>query len=294
MRSIILFTLSFLLIISSVCAQNEFGTVGSYWMYSHHPHSGHRVGTTMISIEKDTLIDGKINKILKKTFHHYNGAENVPPQTGNYIAGWIRVANNAVFIGDELLLDFNMTLNDSLLINGDAPIQMVVDSIGMEMIGGIAYKKWYGQKLCLANGQSYPYETFTMLEHIGQIDDYLFWNTDNCSIGGGSNIFKCYKNGDFTYPTSDDCTPLILSNTQVNDIPGLEIFPNPANDVLNIDIEKFAIKEIIIFDVKGKEIFRKNNDTNNIQINTKGLQQGTYIIQIKTKNELTTRKFVKI
>lgn len=275
-------------------AQNEFGAVGSYWMYTHIPHSTPNSGETMISVEKDTLIDGKTYKILRKKYSHYINSTYGPPQTGDIRFGLMRIANDSVFIDDELILDFNMMLDDSLLVNGIAPIQMIVDSIGAEMVDGIEYKKWYGQKLCLVNGYPDPYETFTILEHIGQTDDYLFWNTDNCSIGGDHNIFKCYKNGNFTYPSSENCAPLLISTTQVNDISGLELFPNPVEDILNISISDFVIKEVAVFDVKGKEILREENNTDNIQINTDNLQRGTYLIQIQTKSEVTTRKFIKI
>ena len=282
------------MIINFLQAQNEFGAVGSYWMYSHQPHSGHSTGTTMISVKKDTLINGETYKILNKTYLHYNGSENVPPQMGEYQAGLIRIEGDSVFWWDDLILDFSMTLDDSLLVDVIAPIQMVVDSIGSEMVDGIEYQKWYGQKLCLVNGFPDPYETFTILEHIGQISDYLFWNTDNCTIGGGFNTFRCYKNGDFTYPPSENCAPLLLSTTQVKDIPGLELFPNPAEDILNIHIKDFVIKEVAVFDVKGQQVLRKTNTTKKLQINTSDLQRGAYLIQIQTKNEMTTRKFVKI
>jgi len=295
MQKFISFIFYFLLIISTIQAQNEFGAVGSYWMYTHIPHATPNSGETMISVEKDTVIDDKIYKILRKRFVHYIGSPYGPPHTGDIRYGLMRIVNDSVFIGDdELILDFNMALDDSLLVDAIAPIQMTVDSIGAELIDGIEYKKWYGQKLCLVNDDPFPYETFTILEHIGQIDDYLFWNTDNCSIGGDHNIFRCYKNGDFTYPPSENCAPLILSTPQVKDIPGLELFPNPVDDILRVNIKNFIIKEVAVFDIKGKEILRKNNDTNNIQINTIDLQKGTYLIQIQTKDEMTTRKFIKI
>lgn len=295
MKKTFVLTFSFLLIINFLHAQNEFGAVGSYWMYTHIPHSTPNSGETMISVEKDTLIEGKTYKILRKKYSHYIGSVYGPPHTGDSRYGLMQIVNDSVFIGEnELVLDFNMTLDDSLLVDGIAPIQMIVDSIGAEIIDGVEYKKWYGQKLCLADGQPYPYETFTILEHIGQIDDYLFWNTDNCSIGGDHNIFKCYKNGDFTYPPSTDCAPLLISTTQVNDIPGLELFPNPVDDILNVSIKDLTIKEVLVFDVKGKEILREENNTDNIQINTGHLERGTYLIQIQTKNEITTRKFIKV
>jgi len=282
-----------LFLTGSIHAQNEFGAVGSYWVYDYTPHSYPYGGTTMITVEKDTLINGEIYKILGHTYD-YEGYYPVPPTQGHYVAGLMRIVNDSVFFGDELVLDFTATLSDSLSLMIGVPIQLAVDSITSEVIDGFEYKKWHGQKLCLANGDLYPYESFTILESVGQISDYLFWNTDNCSIGGGFNIFRCYKNGDFTYPPSTGCEPLILSNSQVSDIPGLEIFPNPVTDLLYVQIENFIIQEIVIFTVEGKRILQKENKTNGIQIDTKDLQEGTYLIQIKTKDETTTQKFIKI
>lgn len=297
MKKTFVLTFSFLLIISTIHAQNEFGAVGSYWMYSTPAASGAPSATVMISVEKDTIIDGETYKVLKR---NYFGIQILgqPPVQAESSAGLIKISNDSIFQYERLIMDFDMAIGDTIPISEDPfnLVSIVVDSIVTENIDGFDYKKWQGRKICInPNDPYFENEPYTILESVGQVsNDYLFWNTDICNaIDGIFHHFRCYKNGDFTYPPSNNCAPLLISTTQVNDIPGLELFPNPVEDILNINIKDFAIKEVAVFDINGKEILRKTNDTNHIQINTTDLQKGTYLIQIQTKDEMTTRKFVK-
>ena len=156
----------------------------------------------MISVEADTIINGEEHKIIRRTHYH---KPIVNPAFSSSTLSIVQIKNDSVYLGDDLILDFSMTLNDSLYlenVQGVVDLQLAIDSITSEEINGISYTKWHGQKLCIdGTNPPFPYEPFTILESVGQIENgFLFWNTDNCSIGGGLNKFKCYKNGDFTYP----------------------------------------------------------------------------------------------
>ncbi|KGO93866.1 hypothetical protein Q767_14435 [Flavobacterium enshiense DK69] len=71
---------------------------------------------------------------------------------------------------------------------------------------------------------------------------------------------------------------------------GLNIYPNPANDVLHITTSANEIKTIAIYDVMGKEVF--NTTTANETINITSLNAGVYIIKITEEGKTATRKLV--
>lgn len=74
------------------------------------------------------------------------------------------------------------------------------------------------------------------------------------------------------------------------------IYPNPANDKINIDLSLFQGKTIIeLFDALGKNIFDeilevKGNE--NIVIETENLKQGMYMIRVSDNISVKTQKII--
>ncbi|MDR6524764.1 hypothetical protein J2787_000134 [Chryseobacterium rhizosphaerae] len=69
----------------------------------------------------------------------------------------------------------------------------------------------------------------------------------------------------------------------------VSVYPNPVSDVLTIKAEA-KINKVEIFDMSGRKI---NVDINNDKVNVGGLNAGSYIINIETKDGKTTEKFIK-
>ncbi|MFT6320511.1 MAG: hypothetical protein ACJAT4_001436, partial [Granulosicoccus sp.] len=165
------FSITFLLVfIQFTFSQNEFGSVGSYWQYGYAPHNGDGSGWTKLQIEKDTLINGEIHKVIRETFYHQPIAS--PAYQYSYILNeTLQIKNDSVYFGGNLILDFGMSLTDSLYLEGGpVGVQLAIDSMTTEEINGIQYNKWHGQKLCLTDPDNpFPYEPFVILEGVGQV-----------------------------------------------------------------------------------------------------------------------------
>ncbi|MDD2196370.1 MAG: T9SS type A sorting domain-containing protein, partial [Bacteroidales bacterium] len=70
-----------------------------------------------------------------------------------------------------------------------------------------------------------------------------------------------------------------------------KLYPNPVSDLLNIDFtaEEHGNATITIYNTIGQVFYTKTepvvkNVNNNININTKGLKQGVYVLQIMINN----------
>ncbi len=296
MKRIIVFAFFLFQFQNIIYSQNEFGAIGSYWTYSFESHDGGTNGWTMISVEKDTLINGEAYKKIKQKRHRKPFTE---PAIETTSIGFIRIKNDSIYSGDDLILDFKMSLTDSLYIpnaGGGVDIQLAIDSITVEEIDGFEYKKWHGQKICIdgANGTG-PYERFTILETVGQIEgDYLFWNTDNCSIGGGTHKFSCYRNEAFTYPPAIACEELLFTDTdELSNENPLEIFPNPVGNLLNIKLTDSKVEEVSILSFDGKELSNEIVYGRWIKQNVSNLKRGIYLLKIKTEDKILVSKFVK-
>ncbi|MFL9832955.1 T9SS type A sorting domain-containing protein [Chryseobacterium terrae] len=70
---------------------------------------------------------------------------------------------------------------------------------------------------------------------------------------------------------------------------GVNIFPIPAADVLNIQTDS-KINSVSVVDLSGKKVRVKLNGD---KVDVKGLPAGTYLINIETKNGIVIEKFIK-
>ncbi|MEG1026822.1 MAG: T9SS type A sorting domain-containing protein [Flavobacterium sp.] len=87
-----------------------------------------------------------------------------------------------------------------------------------------------------------------------------------------------------------DVTPIDPSaSTKENNIEGLNIFPNPANDVLNITSNSTADKNVQLFDLTGKKVL---DVTTVSTVNVSTLKAGIYVAKINEAGKTATRKVI--
>ena len=86
----------------------------------------------------------------------------------------------------------------------------------------------------------------------------------------------------------------LSSTTGINEVidASTEIYPNPANNSLNIVSYAAGINSISIYDLGGKEVINTDVNSNQIRLNTSSLSSGVYIIDIKSNKTTIKRKLV--
>jgi len=72
--------------------------------------------------------------------------------------------------------------------------------------------------------------------------------------------------------------------------PVIRVFPNPVNNILNIN-KLQSNSRVSIYDVTGKLVY--HNPLAKNQINVSTLTKGAYTIKIESEKEITVRKFIK-
>ncbi|MBI9036775.1 MAG: T9SS type A sorting domain-containing protein [Bacteroidales bacterium] len=97
------------------------------------------------------------------------------------------------------------------------------------------------------------------------------------------NISDAYK-GD-VYPTGDGEFSLVNFKKSKFKENLITIYPNPAEDVINISSQS-QIKNVTIFNFIGQIVHQGNN----IKINTNNFKHGVYIIKVETNEGLTIEK----
>jgi uncharacterized repeat protein (TIGR03803 family) len=112
------------------------------------------------------------------------------------------------------------------------------------------------------------------------VGTYLYGMTDTGGINGYGTIFKI----GMTVGTKD----LSKNNTSIN------VYPNPAKTVLNIEIANNTTTSVQIIGTDGRLVKTVSNlNTTNSQINIADLSQGVYFLRIQNGAEVVTQKFVK-
>jgi len=71
-----------------------------------------------------------------------------------------------------------------------------------------------------------------------------------------------------------------------------EIYPNPANDVLNIVSYTAEIENIHIYNISGQLVLANEVNANQIRLNTTTLSTGVYIVNVKSKNTSINKKLI--
>lgn len=120
-----------------------------------------------------------------------------------------------------------------------------------------------------------------------------------------SNTTAAFRNSDGCTDTNDNVADFTVAapaprnsqspinicaaSVKENDIEGLNIFPNPANDVLNITSNSSADKNVQLFDLTGKKVL---DVTTVSQVNVSTLKAGIYVAKINEACKTATRKVI--
>ena len=74
----------------------------------------------------------------------------------------------------------------------------------------------------------------------------------------------------------------------------ISLYPNPANDVLNIALQGSEVNEAVVIDIYGKTVARTVVSEGNNILNISALPAGMYFVQLKANNSVkATQKIVK-
>jgi cephalosporin-C deacetylase len=117
-----------------------------------------------------------------------------------------------------------------------------------------------------------------------QVNKYSF--TDNAPLS--INYYRLRQidvDGKFRYSNT-----ISLIRPKIN---GVQIFPNPAADILTIRMDNKDNSDIKIYDILGRIVFVNNTKTNETPLNISQLAKGAYFIEIKNGPLITIRKFIK-
>lgn len=141
---------------------------------------------------------------------------------------------------------------------------------------------------------------------VSEIGCYVFEITDSYGDGGATHkIFDgngvLLVNGNKNYNKGIGYDLKLLSLVGLEEAEGVIlqtlVYPNPAQDMLNMDISVLQSTKanISVVDLLGREVIRfgdinLQNGKNTLNINTSELQNGTYVIRIVSNDGITSKR----
>ncbi|MDA9289573.1 T9SS type A sorting domain-containing protein [Polaribacter sp.] len=114
--------------------------------------------------------------------------------------------------------------------------------------------------------------------------DKLVLIFDNGTMGDGSD--------NYTFYIDDIELSGETAGIDDQDLVSLNMYPNPASDVLNISAQN-TINTVEIYNVLGQKVIRMNIEDTSAEINVSNLNAGIYLIKYEINNRTSTKKFVK-
>ncbi len=127
-----------------------------------------------------------------------------------------------------------------------------------------------------------------------KLSDVIKRNTGLKSIAG--NVFHTEECEEEVAARGTQAITKINSTEPIKTI-GIKIFPNPASDILNVELGNTGESSVIkIFSANGELVktFVTGVNKNNLQINISGLARGVYAIHIITSKQMKSFTFIKL
>lgn len=286
----------FLLFVSNYCLAQNWAENNAVWHYEQiNIQPPFDEDYNKFTAFGDTIILGEPAKIILEERVTLNDT------VANEI--FMKSDSNRVYLFDsisnsfKLIYDFSALPGDTIEVFcpervGDSTITIVVDSVSTININGIILGVQHVSQTAMA----YYYMSGIIIENIGWTGFMFPLSTLADPPYGGA--LRCFQNDSIgLYKLSTVDCDYLTGIESINNSNNISIYPNPANEVLNISILKdvdFTNTTVSFVDVAGRQVLNQqiNSFETTIQINH--LPNGIYLLNIRFSNETSTFKKITI
>ena len=160
---------------------------------------------------------------------------------------------------------------------------MGIESLGMRLDNILRFWNFYGSATILEN----------TIYTAGSDTVVTIWNSEEGHVRIeviGEDSFGCFSNTAISQVNVSDVTALKNVATTI-----FEIFPNPANDEIEIilTIPLVDIKIKIVNSLGQIILEEKKKNSNKFTLDVSNYPNGIYYVEVESKQEISRAKFVK-
>ncbi len=122
----------------------------------------------------------------------------------------------------------------------------------------------------------------------GEWSGEVAWTQAVFTLTPGTHELRWEYTKDYSVSSGQDCawidnvvfppTTIITDVNEVVERHGVIVYPNPANDVLNVDLGE-EMSDVVIYNSLGQEIRRMENASGTVQVNLEGMSAGMYFVR---------------
>lgn len=141
-----------------------------------------------------------------------------------------------------------------------------------------------------------PIDVSTAIKGDNNVDNFELITIENAQPGNYQVVVShkgVITNASQNYSLIISGNNIVLSN-KVFDSSSFLVYPNPAENILNIDTSNQFIKSYAIYDNQGRIVKDSRlNSGVNFTIDISNLQSGIYLLKINSSDKSITKKFIK-
>lgn len=250
---------------------------------------------------------------IYETWHCRNSGIPQPGPNSQYGCEWDNTANSSTLWHPRLLLDFplwssivthvrnqNPTDTQIWMVPVGQALHNLTTQINLGNVAGISsFTQLFQDDIHLTNAGNYfvacvMYATIYGETPVGLTQNLNdMWGTPFTNMPTNAQRLVMQQVAWQTVTNLSAWTGVsnVLANENFNKA-NFSIYPNPANDIINIIVnENTPIEKIMVFDVSGKKIMEENLNTTSINI--QNFQSGMYFLQIESNGKTSQTKFIK-
>ncbi len=290
MKNLLLFLFFLSFSFTSIFSQKYTDTTSKRTYTAHDSGGNYQYGYRVVKIIKDTFLAGR----MVQQYRAFNYRQNDPVATANY---YIYQSGDTVyqFINQtnkyEVKFIFNLNQGDTTKlfpVDGFTARPYYVDTVFNIQIDGFILKQY--EFKVISSSSLHP--SITIVDRIGFIN---FFNFNVLSNPGGTKYTKlrCYSDSSLdTNYNNYPCTFIAYNDLKENSLNSIiQLYPNPAQQILQINSGELQIEGMNLFTIQGKEIPVFINQNN--QLDVSSLPQGVYLLQVKTSLGTVVNKWIK-
>jgi hypothetical protein len=288
-----------LLLIATFVSAQKWNSVGSKWNYGYSLFSVE--GYNVLKIGNDAFVNGFSCKTITGFDREYDyNSPSSPTTTSSPYNIYTYISNDTVYFFRNGQFRpyyyFNAKVGDTIsyytelpCYSPDTQILAVVDTVKNVIISGQNLKYFHAR--FIPRTQLIIPLDISYMEKVGATNNFLLpsfsCNFDAKPYISFCNFIDSSFNGVAMYP-SHKCE-YNLGIDDVNNIEVLKLYPNPTNNVLEIEtsITDFTVK---IYDLTGMEIYCPSSDK---QVNVSMLSSGIYLLSLRNQKGSLFMKFIK-
>ncbi|MBI3235647.1 MAG: T9SS type A sorting domain-containing protein [Bacteroidetes bacterium] len=147
---------------------------------------------------------------------------------------------------------------------------------------------------------NYTTQTLTFVKGTTTLTQSVSVNTlsDNKNSGNHTLNLKLQNSSSNILIGSPDTYSITIKEDGKNGVSqafkalGVELYPNPTQNILNINSQD-KIDRLIITNINGQLVYNNKPNTSTLKLSTQDFAPGVYIVQIEINGQLATQKIVK-